>query len=693
MVVTMEHRERRCPELLAPAGNLESFFAALEHGADAIYVGYRHHNARAAAPNFGLEEIARLTEYVHARGARLHVALNAVLRENELEDIVSALDGLAKIRPDGLIIQDGGLARLCHRHFRDLPLHASTLMTVHNQTGVQQMEAMGFRRAVLARELSLEEIATIAAGTTLELEIFIHGALCFSYSGLCLASSFFGGRSSLRGRCVQPCRRLYRAGGDQGYFLSPNDLSAIDLIPAIRQLRIAALKIEGRMKPASYVAAVVSAYRLVLDAAPGGEQAAVAQARRSLRQALARKPTHGFLVAEERRDVIMPQRVGASGQLAAAVERVQGDAMSLRLRVPLAAGDRLRLDSDEGFEKKAFRLREMTLRGRPVTTAEAGALVVVPRIPGARAGDRLFRTDIRMAGVSTSSAKLRRRLWQETATPPRFLSHRTLAKRLLRPPSPATGRPPRPISLYLRLDDPRLVGAALQAGCQGVLLQATSETLRRHPPFPQQEPVWLTLPPVIHERELPLYREQVRRHQELGHNRWVVANWGHFPLFDRPPEMLLADLTFNVLNSQAAFLLHELGCRGMILSLENDRSNLQHLVRLIRELNPLLTIYGRPPLFTSRLKIRPRPGEVLRGADQESLEHESAAGVVLVRPSRPLCLFDHLRELRDLGMQGFVIDLRGFRLRAEKVRSLVEACRRERCPDSFTTFNYLRRLV
>jgi hypothetical protein len=131
----------------------------------------------------------------------------------------------------------------------------------------------------------------------------------------------------------------------------------------------------------------------------------------------------------------------------------------------------------------------------------------------------------------------------------------------------------------------------------------------------------------------------------------------------------------------------------MILSLENDRTNLQHLVRLIRGLNPLLTIYGRPPLFTSRLKIRPQPGQTLQGADQESLEHESEAGVVLLRPGRPLCLFDYLRELRDLGMQGFVIDLRGLRLRPEKIRSLVEACRRERCPDAFTTFNYLRRLV
>jgi putative protease len=685
--------QTRRPELLAPAGNLESFFAALEHGADAIYVGYRNYNARTAAANFGLEEIARLTEYAHSRGVHLHVALNAVLRENELGEIVSVLDGLARIRPDGLIVQDGGIARLCRRHFPDLPLHASTLMTVHNQAGVRQVEAMGFRRAVLARELSLDEIAQISAATTLELEIFVHGALCFSYSGLCLASSFFGGRSSLRGRCVQPCRRLYRAGRAQGYFLSTNDLSAIDLVPALRDLRIAALKIEGRMKPASYVATVVSAYRLVLDAPPGEEEAALAAARRSLRQALGRKPTHGFLVPGGRDEVITPHRVGASGQLAAAVERVHRDALVLRLRIPVAVGDRLRLDSDEGFEKKAFRLREMTGKGRPLTRAEAGALIRVPRIPGAKSGDRVFKTDTRAPGVSTSSAKLRRRLSQETSTPPRFVASPTLASKVLSPSAPASARSSRVPALYLRIDDPHLLGVALETGVQGIFLQASQKALRRHPPRPGKERIYWALPALIQEGELSFYRDQVGRWQEMGYSRWVVGNWAHFPLFSRPPEVLIADVTFNVLNSQAAFLLHETGCQAVILSLENDRANLRDLLPAIQALNPLLTVYARPPVFTSRLKIKSRPGEMIRGGGEEALDHDGRGGLTLLRPVRPLCLLAHLKELRDLGFRGFVIDLRGDRPKPERVRSLVEAVRRERCLESSTTFNYLRRLV
>ena len=156
-MVLVEHHSK--PELLAPAGNLESFFAALDHGAEAIYVGYRHHNARALAVNFTLEEIARLYDYAHQRGVKLYVVLNALALEEELEEMVAALSGLSQIEPDGLIIQDGAIARLCRHHFPNLELHASTLMTVHNRAGVEQLETMGFRRVVLARELTVDEVA------------------------------------------------------------------------------------------------------------------------------------------------------------------------------------------------------------------------------------------------------------------------------------------------------------------------------------------------------------------------------------------------------------------------------------------------------------------------------------------------------------------------------------------------------
>ena len=683
------------PELLAPAGNIESFFAGLGHGADAIYVGCRHHNARALATNFNLEEIARLKEYARGQGVKLYVALNAIAREEELGELVHILASLAKIEPDGLIIQDGAIARLCRLYFPNLDLHASTLMTVHNSAGVEQLEAMGFQRAVLARELTLDEIAQISASTGLELEIFIHGALCFSYSGLCLASSFYGGRSSLRGRCVQPCRRLYRSGRQQGYFFSTNDLSAIGLIPALRQLGIAALKIEGRMKPASYVAAAVRAYRLVLDASKSDETEAIVEARGILREAYGRKPTQGFLVANQQRELITPHRSGASGRLAARIDWVRGNRMALRVRSKLVEGDRVRLDSDEGVGKTAFKIRKMFVNGRQLGQAVAGTVVTVARIEDARTGDRVFKTSSK-PGKKSSAAKLRRILMENTSKPTLFGSSTNLEKRILGKPTKRKADK-QPTTLYLRFSDLRLLSGAFGSGAHWILLQTTKVNMhslqRRKLPPSKKDRIFLALPPIIHDRDLPFYRDQIKRLQQKGYNRWLVANWGHFPLFGSPPESLIADYTFNVINSQASSLLKELGCQHLILSLENDRDNLRKLASAVRGLTPLITVYGWPPLLTSRLQISFRKGSRIRISGREHLRFTREEGLTPIRSTLPLCLFGYLQELRKIGVRDFVLDLRGQTLRHSDLPAIMKAVERQRCPQPHSTFNYLRRLV
>jgi len=683
------------PELLAPAGNIESFFAALDHGAEAIYVGYRHHNARALAANFTLEEIARLNEYAHRQGVKLYVALNALVREDELKELVATLSGLAQIEPDGLIIQDGAVARLCRSHFPNLDLHASTLMTVHNCAGVEQLESMGFKRAVLARELTLDELAQITVNTELELEIFVHGALCFSYSGLCLASSYFGGRSSLRGRCAQPCRRLYRSGRQQGYFFSTNDLSAIDLIPKLRHLRLAAFKIEGRMKPAAYVAAVVRAYRLVLDAPAGEETEAITRARPLLREAYGRKPTLGFLFPDQHKNIITPHRSGASGRLAASVEWARGKRMALRSRLPLAEGDRVRLDSDEAVEKSGFTIKNMIVNDRGVKEAPAGTLVTVARTAEARRGDRIFKTGSK-ARAKTSAAKLRRMLREKTSTPPRLISSPALTRKILSE-SRAEKSSSQPSIIYLRLSNPKLLDGALDTSARWIIIQATQRnlyaTLRRKLPPAKRDRLFWALPPVIPDDDLPFYRDQIHRFQQMGHSRWSVANWAHFRFFAEQPEVLMADYTFNVLNSQASALLKEVGCQALILSLENDRDNLRKLVPAIQGITPLLTVHGWPPLFVSRLKVKPRENFEIRGPSREWFQYRRRGSLTEVHSKRPLCLLEHLNELVKVGVKGFVVDLRGQRLRPNDLHTMMKGVQRQHCPRSHSTFNYLGKLV
>ncbi|HEY9062868.1 MAG TPA: DUF3656 domain-containing protein [Pseudobacteroides sp.] len=261
-------------ELLAPAGNWESFLGAVENGADAVYLGSKYFSARQNAGNFDRELLMEALKYARVRGVKVYLALNTLILDNELEEALKvALDAyLSGI--DGIIVQDLGLARMLRKYIPELDIHASTQMTVYNKEGVKVLEELGFKRVVLARELSIQEISDISNNSSIETEIFIHGALCVSYSGQCLMSSLIGGRSGNRGRCAQPCRLPYEmASGDldsqakikRGYLLSPKDLSSITLLGEILKSGAASLKIEGRMKQPEYVATVVRIYRKYID--------------------------------------------------------------------------------------------------------------------------------------------------------------------------------------------------------------------------------------------------------------------------------------------------------------------------------------------------------------------------------------------------------------------------------------------
>lgn len=255
-------------ELLAPAGTYDAFLAAIENGADAIYLGGKLFNARANASNFSLSELEEMVKFAHLRDVKIYVTLNTLLDNKEIADALDFAYDLYNINIDAVIVQDLGLAKVLHEYIPGLELHASTQMTVYNLAGVKELQRVGFKRVVLARELSFEEIKYICENTDTEIEIFIHGALCISYSGQCLMSSMIGDRSGNRGKCAQPCRLPYTLLKNdtevaKGYLLSPKDLSMLDLITSIPNVK--SLKIEGRMKSPEYVATTVKTYRKYID--------------------------------------------------------------------------------------------------------------------------------------------------------------------------------------------------------------------------------------------------------------------------------------------------------------------------------------------------------------------------------------------------------------------------------------------
>lgn len=262
------------PELLAPAGSYEALRAAIDAGADAVYIGGNRFGARAYADNLDEVSMCKAIDEVHLRGRKIYMTVNTLLKQEELErDLFAYLKPYYEQGLDAVIVQDYGVLRCIRRWFPDLHIHCSTQMTITGPLGARFLESQGVARIVTARELSLQEISSIHRNTSLEIESFVHGALCYCYSGQCLFSSMIGGRSGNRGRCAQPCRLPYQVfgqgrvlnGKSDAYVLSPKDMCTVELLPEILQAGVTSLKIEGRMKKPEYTAGVVSIYRKYLD--------------------------------------------------------------------------------------------------------------------------------------------------------------------------------------------------------------------------------------------------------------------------------------------------------------------------------------------------------------------------------------------------------------------------------------------
>ena len=327
------------PELLAPAGDEESLRAAVAAGADAVYFGLRGgFNARARAGNFAVEELPRVFDFLHARGVQGFVTFNTLVFDRELPVAEEALAAIAQGGADAIIVQDLGAARLARAVCPELPLHASTQMTVSSAEGAAIAASLGITRIVLPRELSIAEIRVLAQGTDLELECFVHGALCVSWSGQCLTSEALQARSANRGQCAQSCRLPYDLVVDGGessargddqlkYLLSPRDLAAYDLIPELLAAGVSCFKIEGRMKGPEYVANVVDKYRRAIDAAIEKKPYPLdARDEEELRYSFSRGFSHGFLRGADHQGLVHGLFPGHRGVLVGRVEEVHARA-------------------------------------------------------------------------------------------------------------------------------------------------------------------------------------------------------------------------------------------------------------------------------------------------------------------------------------------------------------------------------
>ena len=557
---------------MAPAGDRASFLAAVAAGADAVYLGLKHFSARMQAKNFGLGELAMLVDFAHERGVRVYVAMNVLLKPEDARAAGGLIERLARmVKPDALIVQDLGLISLARQAGFTGEIHISTLANATHPAALQVARDLGATRVVLPRELDLEEVKLMAESCPegLELELFVHGALCHCVSGRCWWSSFFGGKSGLRGRCVQPCRRLYRQGGAKSKperLFSCQDLS-LDVVtkPLLNLPQVSSWKIEGRKKGPHYVYYVVTAYRMLRD--NPNDAAARKSAFSLIEQALGRPGTHGRFLPQRPFPPVKPSQETASGCLVGQVKKEPGGKSYIQSRLDLLPGDLLRL----GCEDDAWH-QTMPLRRR----VPKGGRLDFPRpqsghLPPAKAP--VFLIDRREPELMRILADLEKELAARPVPPEKEAS--SFAPRHFSPPTRT-----------LRLDMgvframPRGAGKG-RAGDVGVWLERSALL---DVPRPVTARTWWWLPPVIWPAEEERYRALLAEARERGAKMFVLNAPWQAGLFEsregvREGLRLIGGPFCNLASVETAAQYADLGMEAAFVSPELSGAELLSLPR------------------------------------------------------------------------------------------------------------------
>lgn len=384
-------------ELLSPVGDFDCLKAAVQNGANAVYLGAMDFNARSSANNFNLEDLNKAIDYAHLRNVKVFLTLNTLIKDTEFNDALNLASTSYEYGIDGIIVQDIGLASFLLKNIPELPIHASTQMTCNNLNGAKYLEKLGFKRIVLARELSLSEIAHIKSNISCEVEVFGHGALCISYSGQCLYSSLIGGRSGNRGKCAQGCRLPYilienNKNLDKGYLLSTRDLCSLELLPELVKANVDSLKIEGRLKTPEYVGTVTRIYKKYLDKIYNNEDYIIEdEDKNALLQVFNRGGfSTGHLSNSSNKNLIYKETPSNLGIYIGTVSNYNNNKghISFVLNTELDLGDTICFEK----EHSKYTISELMISNKNIKTALPNQKITVGRMKGnIKVGDKIYK--------------------------------------------------------------------------------------------------------------------------------------------------------------------------------------------------------------------------------------------------------------------------------------------------------------
>ena len=649
-------------ELLAPAGSMESLKAAVQNGANAVYLGCGIFNARQSAKNFTIQTLTEAVKYCHIRGVAVHLTLNTLVSDKEIPELEELIRQAALAGVDAFIVQDLGVVRLCRQIAPKVPIHGSTQLTVHSLSGVQVCAALGMKRVVLSRELSREEIAHICENSPIEIEVFAHGALCMCYSGQCYLSAAIGGRSGNRGRCAQPCRQSYGYGGrwENKHPLSLKDNCLVHYLKDLEKMGVASLKLEGRMKKPEYVATVTSVYRKAID-----EGSVTRDMEKALHTAFNRQGfTDGYYAGKtgagmfgiresDRED---PKWAAAAR---ASYEGVENQLVDITFEVAVTTeGSFLKATDPEG--------RTVRVEGPLPETARRVALdeeSLTQRL-GKTGGTPYRCADVKVKidpeltlSAAAINAMRRDALNQLTALRarhelPRLGKAATLRERYGTPGTPAltvqvtereqiTGR-------LLNMD------TAMLYVPMHILLDDYALCKR----LAQRGNVAAVLPRIVHDGEMDALTENLRILRAQGITDALVSNIGHLIPAREADMRLRGDFGLNLYNSRALVAARDMELASATLSFEMTLPQIRYISK---SLPCEMLVYGRMPLMvTENCLIRGRTGQCTchlgtvrltdkTGADFPVIRDGASCRSVLLN-GKKLSLLDRQNDLHKLGL-------------------------------------------
>lgn len=703
-------------ELLAPAGNMESLDAAIGEGADAVYLGLKSFNARLRTTNFAWNQFGATIDALHKQNKKIYVTVNTVCEERETERLYRFLSYLNEMKPDGLIVQDYAVMRLAQEFFPNLELHASTQMNVESAHGVRLLQNAGVKRVVLARELGLDEIRKIKNETGADLEVFVHGALCVSESGLCLFSSFLGGKSANRGMCAQACRRYYTAevpgGIKQGYYFSPCDLQLIDQIPDLIEAGVNSFKIEGRMKSAEYVGSVVAAYRYVIDHYKEDKKGAIAAGKRMLASDFARSKTsywYGFNSLEEGIDnaatkILNPDQAGGTGiylgkiaslkpapkELVEAINqsRVPTDEPPLRLQMANLKGgsydpdpgDSIRIHKKDDTGRVSHKIRSVEVED------DGKRWIDIPA--GYSVGDSVYLLQIkssskRYSRVVTADLSKYRKQPKDELLP--ILDLTPVAQKELQY---------FPDGVYVQVSSIADVFIVQGLNPVRVILEYNSETsydLLNHKtvlPFSKKQ-LYISLDPFCSALQEDKLKEELSTLIDDGYTNFVVNNLAHIQMLKKKNVNMIAGPYLYTFNRWAVSWLENQNIGAFIMPYENSRRNLEATYDENVRSRVLVPVFAYPALFRMRFKL-PSDYDFTYFEDKEEtvFKVNSTPDGSFVMPEQPFSILDKVNFITSSGFKKVLIDFSKTKVTRGQIKAITTSMAKSQPLPDVSRFNW-----